>query len=154
MTHWYVIQTKRKHETQVADDMARENLRVSVPLETIFYRTKENRANGTRSRKSVPAIAQFVFLQSEFVVPIGHIDGKPTYLRMSDYEYATIQDWEFREFCEQIDTLNRARSEADALKNALAVQKASKQSMEFKAGLQAIKARMMKAGTVEQEQAA
>jgi transcription antitermination factor NusG len=144
LTHWLVVKTKRKHELQVAEDMALEQIKAYVPVQIVFYRTKENRANGTRSRKDSPVLPGLVFIQCEFARPVAHIDGvlSPAYLCMSDYEYATIQDREFREFCRQIETLNDELRKEAALQDALAIRKAKKETMKFKDALEILKTRM------------
>jgi transcription antitermination factor NusG len=142
LTHWLVVKTKRKHELQVAEDMGKEHLTAAAPVQIVFYRTREDRANDTRSRKDSPVLPGLVFIQCEFARPVAHIDGVLGYLRMSDYEYAIVQDRSFQRFCQQIEIINDELRKEAALQDALAIQKAKKEVFEFKEGLQQLKTRM------------
>jgi predicted metal-binding transcription factor (methanogenesis marker protein 9) len=142
LTHWLVVKTKRRHELQVAVDMAMEQIKAYVPVQIVFYRTKENRANGTRSRKDSPVLPGLVFIQCEFARPVAHIDGVLGYLRMSDYEYAIVQDRSFQRFCKQIEIINDELRKEAALQDALAIRKAKKETMKFKDALEILKTRM------------
>ena len=142
MSHWFVVKTKRRMESQVANDMTREHITASVPMQLVIYRTKEDRAKGTRSRKETPVLAGLVFVRCEFARPVAHIDGVSGYMRMSDHEYATVSDSSFRGFCEQIEAINDETRRADALQYELASRKMKKVALEFKEGLEVLKSRM------------
>jgi transcription antitermination factor NusG len=144
LTHWLVVKTKRKHELQVAVDMALEQIKAYVPVQIVFYRTREDRANDTRSRKERPVLPGLVFIQCEFARPVAHIDGVLVlgYLRMSDYEYAIVQDRSFQRFCKQIEIINDELRKEAALQDALAIRKAKRETMKFKDALEILKTRM------------
>jgi hypothetical protein len=143
LTQWLILKVKTKHEMAVASQLSREGTPACVPEAIAFYRTKEDRANNTRSSKAVAVIPGLVFLNVEYAVPVGHIKEVSGYMRMSDYEYAVISDAEFKAFCANCDTIRKAAMEADALRYAMAAKKARKQVLKFKDGLERLKENMM-----------
>ena len=149
---WYIIKTDTRtipcglgrvcREFLVAMAIREMGMTATVPRLVVFYRTKEDRANNTRSKKESPALRGMVFLQSPFAVPVGHIEGVTGYMRMSDYEYATISGRAFHAFANRIEAVYQETLEADALTRALLAKKAKKEVVKFKDGLERLKARM------------
>lgn len=153
MNPWLIIKTDLKsfkvsdgsrihREFLVEAEVKAMGMMASVPKLIVFYRTKEDRANGTRSRKETPAIRGMVFLQSDYAVPVAHIEGVRGYMQSRDYEYAFVSDMAFTAFRSTIEGIYRETLESDALKAALMAKKARKEALKFHDGLERLKSRM------------